>query len=71
MRWPSLDTNHFRVSHAWYWPSARSAPCSRIVVVARTSRSPFSASDTSNGSISQTLDHEPVTGVDGSNAASP
>ena len=42
MRWPSLDTNHFRVSHAWHNASARSAPCSDIVVVARTSRSPLS-----------------------------
>ena len=57
MRWPSLETNHLRVSHSWYSASARSAPCSRIVAVARTSRSPLSASDTANGSMRHSLAH--------------
>ena len=63
MRCPSLETNHFSVSQIWYWPSAMSAPCSPIVVVARTSRSPLSASETVNGSIAQSLAHDAGDGL--------
>ena len=68
MRCPSLETNHLRVSHNWYAASARSAPCSAIVVVARTSRSPLSDSATENGSITHSLAHDPVAGTLGTSS---
>ena len=69
MRAPSLDTNHFCVSQIWYSASATSAPCSTIVVVAPTIRSPLSASDTASGSIRHSLAHEPDAGSPGTRPA--
>ncbi len=51
MRWPWLETNHFRVSQAVTKARARATPSTAcIVVVTSTRRSAFSASDTAKGS---------------------
>ena len=60
MRWPSLDTNHLAVSQIWYIASAMSAPCSPIVAVARTSRSPLSPARRRAGRSTHSLAHEPT-----------
>src|SRR5438270_7915617 len=50
MREPSLDTNHFWVSHALIDASPTVTPATPLMVaVTPTSRSPFSASDTLAG----------------------
>src|SRR5918995_7248493 len=61
-RLPSLDTNHFSVSHTWYDAVAWGTPASTAAPVAATSRSPRSASPTSSsGCSSQRDDHESTT----------
>jgi hypothetical protein len=50
MREPWLETNHFWVSQAWRWASPTVTPgTARMAAVARISRSPFSARETSLG----------------------
>ena len=61
MRCPSLETNHFSVSHMRYAACESCAPASVPARVTATSRSPFSAKETDSGSSSQSLSHRPLT----------
>src|SRR4051794_31907162 len=69
IRAPSEDTNHVLVSQACSNPSARSAPAWCEAEVAPASRSPFVASDTSNGSTSTGLAHDATVGSTGTRSA--
>ncbi len=72
-RWPWLETNHFWVSHALIDASPTVTPGTAArVVVAPTSRSPFSASETSNGCSRQPDVHSASdTGMAASSAGGP
>ena len=74
MRWstraPSLDANHFSVSHTWLaaWESV--TPASTAAWVAATSRSARSASVTSSrGCSTHVDDHESTTGGTGASSS--
>ena len=62
MRWPSLETNHLRVSQIEYAACAIWAPAWCIASVTATIRSPFSDSGTDSGSSRQPLLHDATLG---------